>query len=86
MQTAAGTMWLMVPFLLTEASFSGHGFKVRLSVGPWQQLIDVAVRMTVDDPGEGVGEIGQRIDVVEFARLCRSPNYAERARFPQLSR
>ncbi len=25
--------------------------------------------MTVDDPGEDVGEVGQRIDVVEFARL-----------------
>jgi len=37
MQTAAGTMWLMVPSLLTEASFSEHGFKVPLSVGPWQQ-------------------------------------------------
>ena len=25
--------------------------------------------MTVDDPGEDIGEVGQRIDVVEFARL-----------------
>jgi len=32
-------------------------------------LIDVAVGMTVDDPGEDVGEIRQRVDVVEFARL-----------------
>jgi hypothetical protein len=25
--------------------------------------------MTVDDPGEDVGEVSQRIDVAEFARL-----------------
>jgi hypothetical protein len=29
--------------------------KVGLSVRPWQQLIDVAVWMTVGDPGEDVG-------------------------------
>ena len=34
---------------------SGHGFEVLLSVGPRQQLIDVAVWMTVDDPDEDVG-------------------------------
>jgi hypothetical protein len=32
-----------------------HGSEVLLSIGPWQQLIDVAVWMTVDDPGEDVG-------------------------------
>jgi hypothetical protein len=41
--------------------------------------------MTVDDPGQDVGEIGKRIDVVELGRLCRPPNYAESGRFPQIS-
>ena len=40
-----------------------------MSVGPGQQLIDVAVWMAVDNPGEDVGEIAERIDVVEFACL-----------------
>ena len=30
-------------------------------------MVDVAVRMTVDDPGQDVGEIGKRVDVVELA-------------------
>jgi hypothetical protein len=34
--------------------------------------------MTVDDSDEDVGQIAQRIDVVEFTGLCRPPNYAER--------
>jgi hypothetical protein len=33
--------------------------------------------MAVDDPGENIREIAERIDVVEFAGLCRPPNYAE---------
>jgi hypothetical protein len=53
--------------------------KVWLSVSPRQQLIDVAIEMTIDDPGEDVDQV----DIVEFARLCRPPNYAECARFPQ---
>jgi hypothetical protein len=32
-------------------------------------LVDVAIGMIVDDPGEDVGEISERIDVVEFACL-----------------
>jgi hypothetical protein len=40
-----------------------------LAIGPWEQLVDVAVRMTVDDPGQDVGEIGKRIDVFELAGL-----------------
>ena len=43
---------------LEYISFSGHGFEALLSVGPWQQLIDVAVWMTIEDPGEEVGQIG----------------------------
>jgi hypothetical protein len=42
--------------------------------------------MTVDDPGENVGEVRQRIDIVQLTGLCRPPNYAELGRFPQISR
>jgi hypothetical protein len=40
----------------------------------------------ISDAGEHIGQPSLRIDVVEFRRLCRSPNYAERACFPQDSR
>jgi hypothetical protein len=46
--------------------FSGHGFEVLLSVCPRQQLIDIAIGMTVDDPCEDVGQVGERIDVVQL--------------------
>jgi hypothetical protein len=39
----------------------------------------------IGDAAEHVGEPSLRIDVVHLGRLCRSPNYAERARFPQVS-
>ena len=48
---------------------SGHGSEVMLSVGPWQQLIDVAIWMTVDDPGEDVSQIRERVDVIELTGL-----------------
>ncbi|MER9095034.1 hypothetical protein NKI34_29045 [Mesorhizobium sp. M0700] len=34
--------------------------------------------MTIDDPGEDVSEIAERLDAIELAGLCRPPNYAER--------
>jgi hypothetical protein len=37
------------------------------------------------EPGEDIGEPGLRIDVIELASLCRPPNYAEWACFPQHS-
>jgi hypothetical protein len=40
----------------------------------------------IGQSGEHVGEPGARIDVVELGGLCRLANYAEHARFPQLSR
>ena len=40
-----------------------------LSVGPGQQLIDGAVGMTVDDPGEDVGQVHERVDIVQFTGL-----------------
>ena len=36
-------------------------------MGPGKQLVDLAVRMAVDDPGEHVGEVGKRVDVVQLA-------------------
>jgi hypothetical protein len=30
-------------------------------------------------------EIGEGLDAVDLCGLCRTPNYAERAGFPQLS-
>jgi hypothetical protein len=38
-------------------------------VGARQQVIDRAGEMTVDDLGERVGEVGLRVDVVQFASL-----------------
>jgi hypothetical protein len=40
-----------------------------VGVGPWQEVVDLAVEMAVDDFGERVGEIGLRIDAREFAGL-----------------
>ena len=51
------------------ASFSGHGFEGLPAIGPRQQLVDVAIWMSVDDPRQGVREISKRIDVVDLAGL-----------------
>jgi hypothetical protein len=37
--------------------------------GPRQEVVDAAVGMTVDDFGDDVGEVGERIDTGEFASL-----------------
>jgi hypothetical protein len=37
----------------------------------------------IRESGEHVGKPGARIDIVELGGLCRAPNYAEVARFPQ---
>jgi hypothetical protein len=66
---------------------SGGCFNSRLDAGftiPGQQLVDSLGRM-VRQLFEHVGEPGTRIDIVELARLCRPPNYAERIGFPQHS-
>jgi hypothetical protein len=41
-------------------------------------LIDVAVGMAVDDLGEDVGQIGERIDIVQLIlhRLIVNPDHA----------
>jgi hypothetical protein len=49
---------------------SGHGFEFgRRDIGPRQQIVDPAVRVAVDDLGEDVGEIAERLDAVELAGL-----------------
>ena len=40
-----------------------------LSVGPRQQLIDIAIGVTIDDAREDVGQIRERVDVVQLAGL-----------------
>jgi len=37
--------------------------------------------MAFDDRPDDIGQVRLMIDAVEFAGLCRPPNYAERARF-----
>lgn len=36
-------------------------------IGSRKQLVDLAVWMAVDDPGEHIGETGKRVGVVQFA-------------------
>jgi hypothetical protein len=49
-----------------------------MAISPGQELIDLAVGMAVDDPGEDVTEICEAINLVQLAGLCRPPNCAER--------
>jgi hypothetical protein len=59
--------------------FSGHGLKLGSDdIGPGQEIVDLAVWVVIDDPGEHVGQVAEWLDVVQLARLCRTPNYAER--------
>jgi hypothetical protein len=47
---------------------SGHGLEFAdADVGPGQEFVDLAVRMAVDDPGEHISKIAERLDVVELA-------------------
>jgi hypothetical protein len=51
--------------------FSGHGLELGLgSIGPWQELVDAAIGMAVDDPGDDVGEIGLGINAPSRGRHC----------------
>jgi hypothetical protein len=45
---------------------------------PRKQFVEAIDLVTFDEAGEDVGEIGFGIDAVEFASLCRPPDYAER--------
>jgi hypothetical protein len=49
---------------------------------PGQQLVQFSGRVIID-PAELVGEPGLRIIAVQLGGLCRPPDYAERARFPE---
>jgi len=49
---------------------------------PRQQFVDLLRRM-IWKFGEDIGEPRLRIDIVEFAGLCRAPNYAEHVCIPQ---
>jgi hypothetical protein len=53
----------------------------RLAV-PGQELVDAFDRM-VGDSSEHVAQVGLRVEAGQLRGLCRTPNYAERACFPQ---
>ena len=65
---------------------SGRHAVGRRHVGERQQLVDAAHGVAGDDLGQHIAQISLRIDGVHLASLCRPPNYAEWARFPQDSR
>jgi hypothetical protein len=55
--------------------FSGDGLKLgSLDVGPGQQFVDLAIGMAVDNPGEDIGEIAERLDTIEFAGFDQRRN------------
>src|ERR1700680_3501669 len=45
---------------------------------PRHELVQACGGPEIDELGQHVGKIGLRVDAVQFARLCRIPNYAER--------
>jgi hypothetical protein len=47
---------------------------------PGKKFVKVFERV-IGDAAQDIGEPSLRVDVVELGRLCRSPNYAERAPF-----
>ncbi|ESY87241.1 hypothetical protein X741_32340 [Mesorhizobium sp. LNHC229A00] len=51
-----------------------------MALRPWQEIVDLAVGVAVDDPGEDIGEIIERLNTVELAGLCRPSNDAEAPR------
>jgi hypothetical protein len=51
---------------------------------PGQKLVDL-LRRTILQSCQDISKPCQRLDIVELGGLCRSPNYAERNRFPQYS-
>jgi hypothetical protein len=60
---------------------AGSGRELRRLLGcpgPGHKLVDAGRGPEIDELGEYVCEVGLRVDAVELAGLCRSPNYAER--------
>ena len=50
--------------------FSGHvSERWGGGVGPWQQVVDLTIRVTIDDLRDDVGEVGMRFDADELAGL-----------------
>jgi len=45
---------------------------------PRYKLIHPALLVAIDNGGERAGQVGQRINSIELAGLCRPANYAER--------
>ena len=48
--------------------------------GPGHEFVEARGWPEIDEFCEHVGEVGLRIDAMQFAGLCRPPNYAERFR------
>ena len=56
--------------------FSGHGLEwFGSDVGPWEQFVEGAVEMSVDDPGQHVGQIGVGFDAAKLAILDQCGDY-----------
>jgi len=55
----------------------------RGSPSPRQEFVAAIVRPEIDEADENIGQIGLRLDTVQFTGLCRLPNYAEQAGFPR---
>lgn len=47
-------------------------------IGPWQEVVDLAVGVIVDDLCDDVGQIGLRFDAAELASLNQRGYYARR--------
>jgi hypothetical protein len=67
---------------------SGSALQVIARSGPFpgEEVVEAGIWPEIDETAENVGKVPIRIDVGELAGLCRPPNYAERACFPQDSR
>jgi hypothetical protein len=47
-----------------------------LGVGPGHEVVDLAGGMAIDEAGQDVGDVGLRIDGVEFAGLDQRSDHA----------
>ena len=65
-----------------SSSFGGDVLAVPVPGQEFVNTLDGVIRQA----GQHVGEPSLRVDTVELGGLCRPPNYAERACFPQDSR
>lgn len=50
-----------------ESGVSGHCSECCYGrVAPWHEVVDLTVGVAIDDFGQGVGEVGERIDAPEL--------------------